>query len=93
MTRREKTAQSNIKAWERSTEFNLWNAYESFSSKKQRAFDYCKELQYKYGGHDLKIISHNTFIFTAGFAFEDKETGACKFMFITPSYDTAVDMI
>lgn len=91
MTRSESTAKNNIKFWEKSEMYNLRDAYGSFSSKKEKAWDYCKELFYKYDGWGLKIVSKNTFIFTAGFAFIDKDTGVVKYMHITPSSDTVVD--
>ena len=69
----------------------LDDVYKSYSAAKQNAYDYCKRLQDKYNGYDFRIISANTFIFTAGFKFVDVETGVIKFMYITPSYDTIVD--
>ena len=47
-----------------------FSIYKSYSYEKARAFDYCKTLKEKYNGNDLKIISGNTFAFTAGFTFE-----------------------
>lgn len=43
-------------------------------------------------GNGLKIISHNTSIFTAGFEYCDEKDGTAKFYYITPSYDCAVDI-
>ena len=45
----------------------------------------------KYEGWGLKVLSYNTFMFTAAFLFEDKETGVIQMMYITPNYDIAVD--
>lgn len=45
----------------------------------------------KYNGWGLKVLSYNTFMFTAGFLFENKETGVIQMMYITPNYDVAVD--
>jgi len=92
MNRQEKTALSNIKAWNNTRASSLSDVYGKYSANKCRAFSYCKELCYQYDGSDLKIISHNVYIFTAGFQFIDKDTGVIKFMFITPSYNTIIDM-
>ena len=89
---RERTAKRNIESWEQSEADQLYKVYGKYSANKAKAFEYCKELMYKMDGERLRIISHNTFIFTAGFRFIDKETGVIRFMFITPSYNTAVDM-
>lgn len=85
-------AKANINYWRQSDMHELYHAYNSASTAKWRAWDYCKELCNKYNGHNLKIISKNSFVFTAGFEFIDPENGNLKFMYITPNYDTAVDM-
>ena len=69
----------------------IYDVYSSYSYKKLRAWDYCKDLCARHEGWGLKVISHNTFIFTAGFYFTDKDTGVLRFMYITPSYDTPID--
>jgi len=89
---REKVARANYRNYKMSDMNDLWKAYGNASNKKYRAWDYCKELCYKFNGHGLKVINKNTFIFTAGFEFEDEKTGVCKFMYITPSYDTAIEI-
>lgn len=71
--------------------FTLDNAYGTHSYNKDRAWIYCENLQAQYNGWGLKVISYNTFIFTAGFYFTDKDTGVLRFMYITPSYDTPID--
>ena len=92
MNRQQKTALSNIKAWSNSTASQLHDVYGRYSHNKVKAFKHCEYLCRLYDGSDLKIISHNTFIFTAGFQFIDKDTGVIKFMYITPSYNTIIDM-
>ena len=71
--------------------YTLDEAYSSHSYNKDRAWRYCENLQAQYEGWGLKVISHNTFIFTAGFYFIDKDTGVLRFMYITPTYDTPID--
>lgn len=80
--------QSQIyRAYENSRDYSLDSCYGSYSQAKARAWDYCTNLYQKHNGNGLKVISHNGFIFTAGFTFEDPETGVMKMMYITPSYD------
>lgn len=62
----------------------LYKAYGKFSKKKIEAWEDCRRLCYEYNGHDLKIITHNTYVFTAGFVYED-EDGDRMFMYITPT--------
>ena len=71
----------------------LWSVYNNYSHAKERAFDYCKNLQEHLNGYDFAIITHNTFIFTAGFYYVDEETGVVSFCYITPKYDYKWDAI
>lgn len=66
-----------------STDFELWHVYGCWSDAKENAMDYCKSQMYKRDGNYLKIISHNTMVFTVGFTFE--EDGKEMFMYITPT--------
>lgn len=86
MTERERNA---YRGYTRSTASTLWDVYGRWSRAKEQAFDYCRSLCYEYGGYDLRIITANTFIFTAGFTFTAEDGREC-FMYITPSYDTPV---
>lgn len=86
MTKRERNAYTEYK---RSTASTLWEVYGTWSRAKEQAFDYCRRLCYEHGGHDLRIITANTFTFTAGFEFT-AEDGRAAFMYITKSYDTPV---
>ena len=45
----------------------------------------------EYSGWGLKVITANTYIFTAGFEFTGEE-GQVMFMYITPSQNTAVEV-
>lgn len=92
MSYQERTARANISTYNRSEADSLRKVYGRYSDKKERAWDYCKDLCRRYSGERLRVLSHNSFIFTAGFRFTDPETGVLRFMFITPSYDVAVDM-
>lgn len=86
-------ATANYQSWQRSNDYSLESAYGRYSSAKAEAWTYCENLCKKYDGWGLKVISHNTFTFTAGFEYTDVETGVLMFMFITPSYDFAVKAV
>ena len=81
-------AENAYEAYQRSELRTLRDAYGRFSYKKQKAWDECSLLCRENNGHDLKIITHNTYMFTAGFEFEDENGPA--FMYITPSGYIAV---
>lgn len=92
MTARERAARSQYPYYQQSTATELCDVYDSYSSAKASAWKYCQELMAKHDGWGLRIISHNVFMFTAGFLFCGPETGVLKFMYITKTYDTAVEV-
>lgn len=73
-------------AW---TYADLYAAYANPSQAKRRAWEYCKQLCYDLGGEGLKVLSKNTFMFTAGFMYTDDD-GREMFMYISPNYNAAV---
>lgn len=83
-------ARGAYSAWLRSKNYTLFHAYEKPSASKERAYDYCLEKFRLYNGEGFKIISYNTFIFTAGFIFTDVKTDEQMFYYITPNYDIIV---
>lgn len=72
-------------------ETSLYKVYGRYSYAKERAEEYCRNAYAALDGKDFAIISHNSFMFTAGFYFEkvDEETGEVKryFLRITPTRD------
>lgn len=94
MTRKEmkRQARNHYNAWKRSTDYALESAYKSFSTYKARAWRYCQEKQAELNGCGLKVITHNSSIFTAGFEYCDEKAGTAKFYYIAPSYDCAIDI-
>lgn len=86
----ERRAIAAVPAYERSTATKLSDVYGRYSRAKEKAFEHCRDLCYKYRGHNLKIITASKWMFTAGFEFENLETGEIMFMYITKSYNTAV---
>ncbi len=87
MTNRQKeqTARENYRYYKLSSDYTLWDAYTAPSVNKRNAWGYCESLCKEKNGHGLKVVSHNSFVFTAGFEYE--ENGEKKYMHITPSYD------
>lgn len=85
-------AKGNIDSYNRSGYHDIYEAYDRPSSNKVSAWKYCQNKCSSYNGRGLKIISRNTYTFTAGFEFDNPETGELMFMFITPSYDVAVPL-
>lgn len=83
-------ALKNYDAYKRSTKYSLYDAYGSFSKAKAEAWQYCENLMKEYDGYGLKVISHNGYQFTAGFMFEYE--GSTMFMYISRSYDIAVEV-
>ena len=69
---------------------DLNSAYGSVSSAKREAWDYCLRLMNDNDGSGSRVISKNTWKFSAGFTYTDKETGKEMFMYITSGYDCAV---
>ena len=92
MTRQEREAKANIERWQQSVDYSLDDAYGSYSANKSRAWRHCESVRADHNGSNLKVVSHNTFMFTAGFQLVDQESGVVKYMHITPTYETAVDM-
>lgn len=65
----------------------LYNVFSTYSSNKESAMQYCKKMQYALNGCNGRIVSHNTFIFTYAFEFENPEDGVLYIAYITPNYD------
>ena len=84
-----KTASKQIKQayrqYEKSNNYNLYDAYGRFSRDKAEAFDYCKSVMSEHNGSNLKIISFNTYQFSAGFVCDID--GVKSFVYITKSID------
>lgn len=88
LNKREKNFQS---AYMRSNDYSLFDAYENVSRAKFRAWEHCEALCKEHEGWDLKVISHNSFQFTAGFEFTNPETGAVSLFIITKSDEFAFE--
>lgn len=59
-----KKAQAFINAYNRSSMYDLQDAYANPSTEKTRADYNCRMMMQEEGGHGYKIISYNTFQFS-----------------------------
>lgn len=87
---KERQAKNHYKAWKCSGATLLEHVYKKHSVNKERAWRYCQEMQCRFNGYGLKVISHNCMIFTAGFEFMDEKTGEVMFYYISPTFDCVV---
>ena len=61
--------------YQRTTACELRDVYGRYSAAKERAMEWCKNKMYQMGGHGMRILSANTFQFTVGWVYTDKNTG------------------
>lgn len=83
-------ARGQYESYKRSTTYSLYEAYGRHSKAKADAWAYCERLMADYNGYGLKVISHNGYMFTAGFEYEYE--GKHMFMYITRFKDIAVEV-
>lgn len=81
-----KKAQAYINAYNRSSIFNLYEAYANPSTAKTRADYLCRVMMRSEDGHDYKIISYNCNFFTvAWIAGKDLRIETAANSFIIPN--------
>lgn len=87
--KQEEMYESYKRAFERGPKKELYEVYENYSYKKQKALDYCKGVQAKLNGYNATIVSHNSYMFTYAFEYIDYELGSLNkvrwLCYITPS--------
>ena len=86
-----KQAEEHYKAYRLSSWTDIFQAYGRPSFKKISAWQYCKELCRQKGGVNLKVITRNTDVFTAGFESVNEE-GIPQFTYIAPTYHITIDI-
>lgn len=74
-----------------SNDYSLFDVYESVSRKKWEAWEHCEAVCKEHKGWNLKVLSYNSWQFTAGFKFENPETGAISLYIITKSREFAFE--
>ena len=72
--------------YQNSTNYGLYDVYNSFSREKENAYIYCVNLCDKNNGENLKIVSYCINQFTMGFEFTNDDGKKC-FCWITKDYD------
>ena len=86
MTKMTKKQKYQYYAYLNSPYYDLDDAYKSgASTAKWRAWRYCKDLCEQKNGWGLRVVSKNTYQFTAGFLF--KEDDKLMYMHITSTRD------
>lgn len=69
---------------------NLRKAYPSgYSDEKEDAWKHCVEECNEHNGYGLGVLSHNGYMFTAGFKFL-ADDGTEMFYYITRGYEIAI---
>ena len=76
LNRNTKKARALVQAYERSYNYELNQCYASYSHAKAVAEAHCRKKMFDMGGYGFKILSFNSQVFTCGWLYEDKETGA-----------------
>lgn len=86
---RTQRAKSILRAFLRSDEVTLDEAYGRYSHAKASAYEYCRAREREFGSYDGVITGHNTCAFSYAF------TGFCEgkryLVYITKDYDYAID--
>lgn len=69
---------------------HLCNCYNTYSREKEYAEDWLLSTMNSDGGHGYTVMSYNTFGFTCGYLYPEKETGALILRVDTPknTYET-----
>lgn len=57
----------------RGAKTELWQVYDSYSSAKQKAMDYCKQLQYRLNGYAGTIVGASSHFFSYAFRYYDAD--------------------
>ena len=93
MTKREqiKCAEKAKVIYDYSDIYELGDCYRSYSIEKSTEYRKIREEMYLHGGHNLRIITHNVYVFTCAYTYPDRETGVLKFVYHTPSYRVEID--
>lgn len=71
---------------------SIYEVYGRLSTAKIRAWESIREECYVNGGSALRVVSHNTFMFTCAYVYPDPETGALRLMYHTPSSRYDIDL-
>lgn len=85
-------AKAAYKVWLDSDKTDILKAYNKPSIAKLSAWEFCKQQVKRYGGYGLRVVYNNCWIFTCGFCYRDEDTNQRYFVYITPNYETIVEV-
>ena len=85
-----KVMKQKLLDWWNSDIYMLEQCYKTYSEEKANAWNKCINLRLDYDGYYLNVISHNSWIFTAGFIFE--KNSEWYFVYITPCKRVAMNI-
>lgn len=73
-TKRGQQLIARAKIWEGNSIFDVYHrpSYEKLNAERR-----CRELEHQFNGWGFHICSHNTFGFSAAFAFEGEDGNTC----------------
>ena len=66
-TAKQKDLNSYYQRWLNSTENTIYKAYGRPSIYKVRAFERCEDIMHELDGYSLRIVGHNSSVFSAAF--------------------------
>ena len=90
MSYQSRQAIANFPRYINSNYHSIFDVYSKPSRDKLKAWEHCKNLCNTFDGYNLKVISKNTWKFTAGFEYIEEDSGQERFMFISPNYEVIV---
>ena len=70
-----KNLKGQYEQYKATTASEIHEVYGRWSQAKENAMQWCKNKMYEQGGYGLRILSANTYQFTVGWIYTDKETG------------------
>ena len=85
-------AKAAYQVWQKSDMTDIRSAYRKPSNAKLSAWEFCKQRVKRYGGYGLRVVHNTCHIFTCGFCYRDEDTNQLHFVYITPNYETIVEV-
>lgn len=78
------------RAFDRSTDVELRDAYGRYSREKEHAYEYCRDREREFGSYNGVITGHNSCQFS--YAFTGKCEGKWWLIYITKDHDYAIEL-
>ena len=88
MTKKQRGMYESYKrALNRGPKTELYQVYGNYSNAKQKAIDYCKELEHRLGGYNGTIVGHSAHFFSYAFEYVDYDLGKKCLCYCTHAND------